>query len=78
MRLHRCEGCLAACGRERRAATLLTAPARPLHRTKLLKRARRAPYSPNAMNKENCVSKMAEPSPPTPPDNDAPRMSTLT
>ncbi|XP_028030833.1 pantothenate kinase 3 isoform X2 [Bombyx mandarina] len=73
MRLHRCEGCLAACGRERRAA--LSSTPRPLIRTKLLKRARRNPYSPpHATTKEHFPAKMAESAPPTPPDNNAPPM----
>ncbi|CAG9789831.1 unnamed protein product [Diatraea saccharalis] len=67
MRLHRCEGCLAACGRDRTASPL------PGHtRTKLIKRARRTPY-PTPMNKENCDG-VAEQAPPTPPDDDAPPM----
>ncbi|KAM3956843.1 pantothenate kinase 3 fbl isoform 3-T3 [Aphomia sociella] len=67
MRLHRCEGCLAACGRGDRAAPLPY----QLTRNKLLKRARRAPYSP-PMSKQN--SNMAETAPPTSPDNNAPPM----
>ncbi|KAF9416630.1 hypothetical protein HW555_006060 [Spodoptera exigua] len=69
MRLHRCEGCLAACGRQRRATPLSTVP-RTIARTKALQRARRGPYT-QTMSKENCI-KME--TPPTPPDNEAPPM----
>ncbi|KAJ8705789.1 hypothetical protein PYW08_012835 [Mythimna loreyi] len=71
MRLHRCEGCLAACGRQRRATPLNTIP-RTIARTKLLNKARVAPYT-HKMSKENCA-KTCEDAPPTPPDNDAPPM----
>ncbi|KAL0808418.1 hypothetical protein ABMA28_012885 [Loxostege sticticalis] len=70
MRLHRCEGCLAACGRRAPAAPLPSL----ITRTKLLKRTRRSPYSPPKISKENNAAKMAEPAPPTPPDNNAPPM----
>ncbi|XP_053622983.1 pantothenate kinase 3 isoform X4 [Plodia interpunctella] len=60
MRLHRCEGCLAACGRDGRAAPPI------LNRHKTLKRARRTPYS--GVNRH----KMAEPAAPAPPDNTPP------
>ncbi|CAH0698434.1 unnamed protein product [Spodoptera exigua] len=69
MRLHRCEGCLAACGRQRRVTPLSTVP-RTIARTKALQRARRGPYT-QTMSKENCI-KME--TPPTPPDNEAPPM----
>ncbi|KAJ8704104.1 hypothetical protein PYW07_013398 [Mythimna separata] len=71
MRLHRCEGCLAACGRQRRATPLNTIP-RAIARTKLISKARVAPYT-QKMSKENCA-KTCEDAPPTPPDNDAPPM----
>ncbi|KAJ0169831.1 hypothetical protein K1T71_014437 [Dendrolimus kikuchii] len=77
MRLHRCEGCLAACGRERRAAPPPTLHRAIIARSKILKRARRSPYSsPQTMSKEhsNCTSKMAEPAPPTPPEKNGPPM----
>lgn len=65
MRLHRCEGCLAACRPERGGT-----PSRTLIRTNQLKRARRSPYSPPLEK----ATKMCEPTPPTPPDNNAPPM----
>nr|XP_049704146.1 pantothenate kinase 3 isoform X3 [Helicoverpa armigera] len=70
MRLHRCEGCLAACGRQRRSTPLPAVP-KSLARSKILNRARRAPYTA-PMSKDNCVK--MEDAPPTPPDNDAPPM----
>ncbi|CAK1556055.1 unnamed protein product [Leptosia nina] len=66
MRLHRCEGCLAACRPERPAPHNNNTIIRSHH----LKRARRPPYSAPALNKENHV--MANmPTLPSPPDNDA-------
>lgn len=73
MRLHRCEGCLAACGRsESRCSRAALHPA--LHRTVIrnngVKRCRRAvPY-----NIKSCTSKMSENSSPTPPDTNTPPM----
>ncbi|XP_063390761.1 pantothenate kinase 3 [Cydia fagiglandana] len=68
MRLHRCEGCLAACPPRR--APLADYP-RSIFKTTLCKR-RRSPY-PMSHSKSNCT-KMADPTPPTPPDNNAPPM----
>ncbi|XP_045530460.1 pantothenate kinase 3 isoform X2 [Pieris brassicae] len=66
MRLHRCDGCLAACRPDRRVARNKHIITRSNH----LKRARRVPYTPL---KENHV--MANmPTLPTPPDTDAPPM----
>ncbi|KAI8426904.1 hypothetical protein MSG28_014574 [Choristoneura fumiferana] len=67
MRLHRCEGCLAACP-PRRAPSATPVP-RALVKGSLCKRARRSPYPA----KQSCA-KMADPAPPTPPDNNAPPM----
>ncbi|XP_034838149.2 pantothenate kinase 3 isoform X1 [Maniola hyperantus] len=63
MRLHRCEGCLAACRPERGARSLVSSQ---------LKKARRSPYTAPPLNMEKI--KMAEPKPPAPPDNNAPPM----
>ncbi|XP_060809138.1 pantothenate kinase 3 isoform X5 [Amyelois transitella] len=80
MRLHRCEGCTAACGRDGRAAPLtginrcspsfistkcLLKRHYSFQRKQTLKRTRRSPH---------CTSrhKMAEPSAPAPPDNSPP------
>ncbi|CAH2242792.1 jg3735 [Pararge aegeria aegeria] len=60
MRLHRCEGCLAACRPERGARSLVSQ----------LKKARRSPYAAPPSNKETI--KMAE-TKSSPPDNNAPR-----
>ncbi|XP_050676598.1 pantothenate kinase 3 isoform X2 [Leptidea sinapis] len=68
MRLHRCEGCLAACGPERR-----TAPPPSKTRHTLIKRSRRPPYSVPLIKKESFTS-MAEQTPPNPPDTMAPPM----
>ncbi|CAH0599537.1 unnamed protein product [Chrysodeixis includens] len=72
MRLHRCEGCLAACGRQRRTTPLSTLP-RSLVKTKLYKRSRRTPYTLATMSKKNCLD-MVDATPPAPPDADAPPM----
>ncbi|CAH2062417.1 unnamed protein product, partial [Iphiclides podalirius] len=71
MRLHRCEGCLAACGPERRATPHYDLPL-TLSKSSQLRRARRSPYKVQASKAVRPV--MAEPSPPTPPDNNAPPM----
>nr|XP_032525890.1 pantothenate kinase 3 [Danaus plexippus plexippus] len=66
MRLHRCEGCLAACRPERAAAS----SRRNINRTNQLKRSRASPYTTSIKQE----SKMAESTPPTPPENNAPPM----
>ncbi|XP_026318495.1 pantothenate kinase 3 isoform X2 [Hyposmocoma kahamanoa] len=70
MRVHRCEGCLAACGERRHTALPTLTLHRTLSRATYSKRARRSPYR---SAKEN-YNKMAEPTPPCPPDNNAPPM----
>ncbi|XP_045505703.1 pantothenate kinase 3 isoform X1 [Colias croceus] len=71
MRLHRCEGCLAACRPERRAPL---PPSKIIVRSGHLKRAKRVPYAVPALNKENHIMATTLPTLPTPPDDDAPPM----
>ncbi|XP_047518251.1 pantothenate kinase 3 isoform X2 [Pieris napi] len=66
MRLHRCDGCLAACRPERRVAHNKHIITRSNH----LKRARRVPYSP--LKETHVMANL--PTLPTPPDRDAPPM----
>ncbi|XP_041968656.1 pantothenate kinase 3 isoform X2 [Aricia agestis] len=69
MRLHRCEGCLAACRPERRAGS----PSKTTIRNIRLKRVRQRPYKPRPHDSGN-MADTAPPAPPPPPDTDAPPM----